>query len=306
MAADEDELLQSDDGKNLDNRNASNDWSFIFWFSESSPTKLSQQEEALLLDDEEQLLNCPPHNESNISLSHEELTTPDTIHFDEFRDDLVTTTTPEPTTSKINTNEATTLEDNHTNVGSSSRPALKRTSEAQRSNSDDSTSAVLESKKLRVDAPEFVPAAQISDSESFVREDENGEDNGAPIVESVSFVSTSSNVAGRPEEEIATTDSCAGLCLTADDEFEQESNEEPHPIPAQSTGEDGGIEEEAGEAASSSGMEESEFDFAASRSNRKPALLALPEFETEDEDEGNERLNPKHHVERDSADGKFK
>lgn len=316
LAADEDELLQSDDGKQSEEWSNITKFMFKSVFIESSPTKLSQQEEALLLDDEE-LLNCP-QSDANISLcpeEKEEVPPPDSIHISEFRDDFVTTTTPEPTTTNIISNEAEATSTENEFTYASSRTPLKRGSDSKQRDSEDSTSAAFESKKLRVDAPEFVPS-HTGDSELHIRDNDKNEENSDTVVESMSYVSTSSStIEGHPGDEIVssqknildTTDTSIGLSLTADDDLEHEIKDDAaEQLPtcsSQTTGEH--YAEEAADTASSSGMEETEFDFSTSNTHRKPALLALPEFETEDSDEGNERLNPKHHVERDSADGKY-
>lgn len=268
-----------------------------------------------MLDDEE-LLNCP-QNDSNISRCPEEVSKPlDSIHIGEFRDDLVTTTTPEPTTSTISLNEveATPASENDFTYGSSRNP-LKRISDTTKSrkSEDDALSAVVDPKKLRVDAPEFVPGS-VTDAELFDREDENSEEVFAARIDSMSYVSTSSTFDALPEDEIEssqktsldTTDTSVGLCLTEDDELEHESTDDAEHLPTETSQPIRKHYVEESTEGSSTGMDESDYEFSTSRSSRKPgaALLALPEFETEDSDEGNERLNPKHHVERDSADGK--
>lgn len=338
LAADEDELLQSDDGIfffRFFRINLKFLFS-IFFLLESSPTKLSQQEEALLLDDEE-LLDCPPNEKSNQTESQkpdendeEEVCPqpPDSIHsmIGEFHDDLVTTTTPEPpTTSKaLNSNEAeaTKPEDQESTIGSS-RTALKRTSDlAKRSDSEDSISTPIESKKLRVEAPEFVPS-KVSGPHDDVGTNEK-QSAPPPLVGSISQVSTSSaieepmdddNVSSQKNSSLildtTTTDSIIGLSITPEDDdlIDHEvptTDEAENHLPTCSTSQESREEvaDDAYEAASSTGMEESDSEFTTSSTTHRKALLALPEFEAEDSDEGNERLNPKHHVERDSGEGK--
>lgn len=263
--------------------------------------------------DDEELLSCP-QNESNISLCPDEVShKPDSIHIGEFRDDLVTTTTPEPTTSKPISNEAEATTTEYEYTYASSRSALKRTSETntRRDSEEDPSSVPVDTKKLRVDAPEFVPSREVEQGDYHKLTN---------VAESMSHVSTSSTLEGTPDEDIAssdirlldTTDTSIGLSIAADDELdERESTEESQQqLPtcsSQSTGENAMEEAGAEESASSTGLEDSDVDYPTSRraTTRKPGLLALPEFETEDSDEGNERHNPKHHVERDNADGKL-
>lgn len=290
---------------------------FFFLVLESSPTKLSQQEEALLLDDEE-LLDYPPTDDTQIAAQHDEsvaLARP--IDESEFRDDLVTTTTPEPTTSDI-VAEAATPE--HAvgaavDVVGSSRAALKRTSDAQQCDADESTAVALGSKKLRVDAAEFVPA-RIDDSCPSSNANENNPD---VVIADHSEKLPTADTSAVSEREISTDDemgssqkttsgaeTSVSLGQMADDEYELDAAEDAHQLadePQSTLDDDGDGVNEA--ASSSTGMEESDSDFGGSRTRHRTggALLALPEMETEDSDEGNERLNPKHHVERDNSDG---
>lgn len=264
----------------------------------------------MLLDDED-FLSCP---QSLVKEPQETDTTDDSSthkenHIAESRDDLVTTTTPEPTIGHLNfklveTSETVTQPD-------TSRSILKRASDTKQSGNEENVVSV-EAKKLRVEAPEFVPA--LYQSELQVSEAEDREDD--LVEESMSFVSTSTDFVDLQDEELMSsqnatsdkelTESSISLSIMAMDELEPEVSDETddthqHVIcSSQSTAEDAS---EINEAASSTGMEESDSDLTSC--GKPDDKHVLPEFETEDSDDGNERLNPKHRVERDNADGNF-
>lgn len=255
--------------------------------TETSPTKLSQQEEALLLDDGE-LHNVPKKNIAD------DIPAAKTETLEQTNDDNVSTTTTDKeqvdnSTSALNTKQSTNLKEKPLKVN---RNILKRNSvvvAAETTAVLTATENEIEPKKLRVEAPEFHPKESTSEelvesinvvtvtgeiiSENVMTEDESLEKSEPQLVENQSVFSNDT-VESITEESDATVNNSQQSEI-ASDLLSQES------------------------ATTSTKYTSEEIDSDYSLQG------AIPEFETEDSDEGNERLNPKTRVEREIESGKL-